>query len=60
MTRNPSTQVVLLDILVNGKKVSHTLDSIQSVTIYPKSETRFSITYKVGLIYNIFYVYFRY
>eukprot|EP00029_Vermamoeba_vermiformis_P009631 TRINITY_DN4872_c0_g1_i1.p1 TRINITY_DN4872_c0_g1~~TRINITY_DN4872_c0_g1_i1.p1 ORF type:complete len:490 (+),score=95.70 TRINITY_DN4872_c0_g1_i1:50-1519(+) len=48
MTRNPSTQVVSLDILVNGKKVSHSLDAIQSVTIYPKSETRFSITYKDG------------
>jgi predicted nucleic acid-binding Zn-ribbon protein len=48
MTRNPSTQVVSLDILVNGKKVSHSLDSIQSVTIYPKSETRFSVTYKDG------------
>lgn len=52
MTRNPSTQVVSLDILVNGKKVSHSLDSIQSVTIYPKSETRFSVTYKVGPSHN--------
>jgi hypothetical protein len=41
------TGEIRLDVVVDGKRISHLFSQIQTINSFPRNEHRFSITYKV-------------